>query len=91
MNLKTAPPINRVIMIVIALMVIAVIVPLALGMIAIMDEVLVTVPFNLTGLNETQLPLKNVVEPSILILLTVLLPILVVIGLIIYFLPSRTT
>lgn len=84
-----APPVNRVIMIVIALMVIAIIVPLAIGMIAVMDEVLITVPFNTTGLNETQLPLKDVVDPSIIILLTVLLPILAVIGIIMYFLPSK--
>ena len=77
-------------MIVITLMVIAVIVPLAIGMIAVMEEVLVTVPFNMTGLNETQLPLKTVVDPSLIILLTVLLPILAVIGIIMYFLPSKT-
>ncbi|QYW08116.1 His1-like major capsid protein [Lokiarchaeota virus WyrdV1] len=85
-----APPVNRVIMIAIALMVIAVIVPLAIGMIAVMDEVLITVPFNLTGLNETQLPLKSVVDPSLIVLLTVLLPILAVIGLIMYFLPRKS-
>jgi len=85
-----APPVNRVIMIAIALMVIAVIVPLAIGMIVIMGEVLITVPFNMTGLNETQLPLKEVADPSLIILLTVLLPILAIIGLIMYFLPSKS-
>ena len=85
-----APPVNRVIMIVIALMVIGVVLPLGIGMIAIMDEVLISVPFNMTGLNETQLPLSEVVDPSIIVLLTVLLPILAVIGIIMYFLPSKS-
>ena len=85
-----APPVNRVIMIVIALMVIGVIFPLGLGMVAIMGDVLITVPFNLTGLNETQLPLSEIADPSIIVLLTVLLPILAVIGMIMYFLPSRS-
>ena len=77
-------------MIVIALMVIAVIVPLAIGMIAVMGDTLITVPFNMTGLNETQLPLSELADPAILVLMTVLLPILAVIGLIMYFLPRRT-
>jgi len=85
-----APPVSRVVMIVIALMVIAVIVPLAIGMIAVMDEVLITVPFNMTGLNETQLPLKSVADPALLVLLMTLLPILAIIGLIMYFLPKKT-
>ena len=85
-----APPVNRVIMIVIALMVIGVVLPLGIGMIAIMDKVLISVPFNMTGLNETQLPLSEVVDPSIIVLLTVLLPILAVIGIIMYFLPSKS-
>ncbi|GAH40241.1 unnamed protein product, partial [marine sediment metagenome] len=76
--------------VVIVLMVIAIVLPLGIGMIAIMDEVLITVPFNMTGLNETQLPLKSVVDPSLIVLLTILLPILAVIGIIMYFLPKKT-
>ncbi|QYW08115.1 His1-like major capsid protein [Lokiarchaeota virus WyrdV1] len=79
-----APPVNRVIMIVIALMVIAVIIPLAIGMIAVMDLAVITYPNGSTGV------LKDVADPAVIILLTVLLPILAVIGLIMYFLPSRT-
>ena len=78
-----APPVNRVIMIVIALMVIAVIIPLALGMIAVMEYAVVTYP------NGTETTLANVVDPAVIILLTVLLPILVIIGLIMYFLPGK--
>ena len=80
-----APPVNRVIMIVIALMVIGVVFPLGLGMIAIMDKALITLP------NGSQVALDSVVDPSVIVLLTVLLPILAVIGIIMYFLPSKTT
>jgi len=78
-----APPVNRVIMIAIALMVIAVIVPLAIGMIAIIGDTLITLP------NGTQVALDTVADPSVIILLTVLLPILAIIGLIMYFLPGK--
>lgn len=80
--------IRQVIMVVVALMVIGLIFPLGLGMTAIAGDVLITVPFNMTGLNETQLALKYVVDPSILTLLTTLLPILAVIGITIAFLPK---
>ena len=80
-----APPVNRVVMIVIALMVIAVIIPLALGMIAVMDLAVVTYP------NGTTTTLGQVADPAVLVLLTVLLPILVIIGLIMYFLPGKET
>ena len=80
-----APPVNRVIMIVIALMVIGVIFPLGLGMIAIMGDALITLP------NGTQVALDTVADPSVIILLTVLLPILAVVGMIMYFLPGKTT
>ena len=75
-------------MIVISLMVIGLIFPLGLGMVSIAGDVMITVPFNMTGLNETQLPLSSVVDPTILTLLTVLLPILAVIGITIAFLPK---
>ena len=79
-----APPVNRVIMIVIALMVIGVIFPLGLGMIAIMGDALITLP------NGSQVALDTVADPSVIILLTVLLPILAVVGMIMYFLPGKT-
>ena len=75
-------------MIVIGLMVIGLILPLGLGMVAIAGDVLIDVPFNMTGLNETQLPLSELISPAILTLLTILLPILAVIGITIKFLPG---
>jgi len=79
-----APPVSRVVMIVIALMVIAVIIPLAIGMIAVMDTAVVTYP------NGTETTLKAVADPALLVLLMTLLPILAIIGLIMYFLPGKT-
>jgi len=80
--------VKQVILIVVALMVIGLILPLGLGMTAIAGDVMITVPFNMTGLNETQLALKYIIDPAVLTLLTVLLPILAVIGIAVAFIPK---
>lgn len=69
-------------MIVISLVVIAVIFPLGLGLISAAGDSNVTV-------NGVATPLSTLVDPAVLTLLTVLLPILAVIGIVLYFLPSR--
>ena len=72
---------QKVILISIALIVIAIILPIGLAYIGSADLVNVTLPGG-----EVK-ALKDVVDPSIITLLTILLPILVVIGIIMYFIP----
>jgi len=89
-----APPqIKTIIMAVVSLMVIALMFPLGLGLISLAGDYVITagVAFNATGADEaaiTQVLLSDVVDPSVIMLLTVLLPILAVIGVIMYFVPS---
>ena len=71
-----------VILIAISLIVIAIILPIGLAYIGSADLVVVTLP------NGTQVALADAVDPAVLTLLTVLLPILVVIGIIMYFIPK---
>ena len=89
-----APPgVKPIIMAVVSLMVIALMFPLGLGLISMAGDYVITVgvPFNATGQDEAaiiQVLLSDVVDPSVIMLLTVLLPILAVIGVIMYFVPS---
>ena len=89
-----APPgVKPIIMAVVSLMVIALMFPLGLGLISMAGDYIITVgtAFNATGLDEAAVPavlLSDVVDPSVIMLLTVLLPILAVIGIIMYFVPS---
>lgn len=76
-----APPVKQVIMVVVSLMVIALIFPLALGLISAAGDTLITI-------NGTAQPLSELADPSVITLLTVLLPVLAVIGLIMYFIPK---
>lgn len=78
MALKT----NQIIMIVVSLVIIAVILPLGLGLVSAMGDVNVTV-------NGVPTPLSELVDPTVLTLLTTLLPILVVVGIAMYYIPSR--
>ena len=83
-----APPgVKPIIMAVVSLMVIALMFPIGLGLISMAGDYQISA-FNATGLNETAVILSDVVDPSVIMLLTVLLPILAVIGIIMYFVPS---
>ena len=79
--------VKNVILIAISLIVIATILPLAIGLIANAGNTILT-PFNATGLNESAILLSDVADPSVITLLTILLPILAVIGITMYFLPK---
>jgi len=65
--------VKGVIMIAVSLMVIALILPLGLGLISGAGDTMITV-------NGTSTALSELVDPSVLVLLTVLIPILAVIG-----------
>ena len=71
--------VKQVILIAVSLIVIATILPLAIGLISIADEVIIE-----TATNKT---LGDVADPAVITLLTVLLPVLAVIGITMYFLP----
>jgi len=71
--------VKQVILIAVSLIVIATILPLAIGLISIADQVII----NATS-GET---LGDVADPAVITLLTVLLPVLAVIGITMYFLP----
>lgn len=74
---------SDVIYIAISLIVIAIILPIGLAYIGSADSTTVTLP------NGTAVALSTVVDPAVLTLLTILLPILVVIGIIMYFIPRQ--
>ena len=78
---------RNVITIAVSLMVIALILPLGLGLLAIAGDTIM-VPFNITGVNESAVLLKNVIDPSVLTLLTILIPILAVIGIAVSFITT---
>ena len=83
-----APPgVKPIIMAVVSLMVIALMFPLGLGLISMAGDYII-VAANATGAGEAAVLLSDVVDPSVIMLLTVLLPILAVIGIIMYFVPS---
>lgn len=71
--------VKEVIMVGVALLVIALILPLGLGLLGLAGDS-VLVGFNATGLNESAITLTDAVDPSIMTLLSVLIPILAVIG-----------
>jgi len=91
-----APPgVKPIIMAVVSLMVIALMFPLGLGLISMAGDYVLVVGniFNETGIDEAavaEVLLSDVVDPSVIMLLTVLLPILAVIGVIMYFVPSSS-
>lgn len=72
--------VRSVIGVVISLVVIAVVLPLGIGLISAMGDTMVTI-------NGTAVALSTVVDPTVITLLTVLLPILAVIGIILAFIP----
>lgn len=71
---------SDVILLVVALVVIAVVLPIGIGLISAMGETTVTI-------NNVTKTLAEIVDPTVLTLLTVLLPILSVVGIIMYFIP----
>ena len=86
-----APPgVKPIIMAVVSLMVIALMFPLGLGLISMAGDYVI-VAANATGASEAAVLLSDVVDPSVIMLLTVLLPILAVIGIIMYFVPSSSS
>ena len=72
---------GAVILISIALIVIAIVLPIGLAYIGQADTTVVTLP------NGSEVLLKEAVDPAVITLLTILLPILVVIGIIMFFIP----
>jgi len=75
--------VENIIIIAISMMVIAVILPLALGLLAIAGE---TVISNVSG---NVVYFKDAVDPSVLTILTVLVPILAVVGIAITFIKVK--
>jgi len=74
--------VQKVILIAISLIVIATILPLAIGLISTAGDTLIS---NVSGVEKT---LSDVADPSVITLLTILLPVLAVIGITMYFLPK---
>jgi len=72
---------NKVIMLAVALMVVAVIYPIALGLISAAGDTIVNSATNAT--------LADVADPAVITLLTVLLPIIAIIAVVLFFLPGN--
>ena len=73
---------KNVITIAVSLMVIALILPLGLGLLAIAGDVIIS---NVSG---TVVYLKDAIDPAVLTLLTILIPILAVIGIAVSFISA---
>ncbi len=69
-------------MLAISLIIVAIIFPIALGLIGVAGDVVIS---NISGVVKT---LSDVIDPTVLILLTVLLPIIAIIAVVMYFLPK---
>ena len=81
---------RKVITLAVALIIVAVIFPIALGLIANAGNTIISVPvFNSTPVDT---PLTDLIDPTVLVLLVVLLPIIAIIAVVMMFLPkSRKT
>ena len=77
--------VKYIIMAVVALIVIAVLFPIGLGLIGNAGNTLVAIV--IANGSTVLTPLSELVDPTVLILLTVLVPILAVIGIVMFFLP----
>ena len=73
--------INKIIMFAVALIIVAVIFPIALGLLAVAGDVIVNTTTNAT--------LADVLDPTVLTLLVVLLPIIAIIAVVMMFLPQK--
>ena len=80
--------VRGVITIAVSLIVVALILPLGLGLLAMAGSTVMTVA-NATGLNESAILISDVLDPSVLTLLTILIPILAVIGIAVGFISTR--
>ncbi len=76
-----ASDIKRVILIAVALMVIGIIIPIAIGLIAGAGDVVVDSATNAT--------LAEVADPSVVLMIEVLIPIIAVIAIVLMFLPTK--
>jgi hypothetical protein len=85
---KLGMSIKQIISIAVSLIVVALILPLGLGLLGIAGDT-VLVAYNATGLNESAITLAGAIDPSVLTLLTVLIPILAVIGIAVAFVSTR--
>ncbi len=79
---------NKVIMLAVALIIVAVIFPIALGLIGTAGNTIVSTTGG-AGANETVL-LSEVIDPTVLTLLVVLLPIIAIIAVVMMFLPKSS-
>jgi len=75
--------VRSVVMIAVSLLVIAIVLPLGLGYLATADEYLVS---NVSG---NEIYLADVIDPSVITILTILIPILAVIGIAIGFISMK--
>jgi hypothetical protein len=73
--------VKYVILVAIAMIVIAVIAPIGIGLLSGADQTMVTV-------NGTPQPLTTLADPAVITLLTVLLPILAIVGIAMGFIPK---
>ena len=78
---------KKIIGLAVALIIIAVIFPIALGLIGNAGNIVVTTTGG-AGLNET-LTLSEVIDPTVLVLLVTLLPIIAIIAVVMMFLPKN--
>lgn len=76
-----ASDIKRVILIAVALMVIGIIIPIAVGLIANAGNVIVDSVTNAT--------LADIADPSVVLMIEVLIPIIAVIAIVLMFLPTK--
>lgn len=79
---------NTVVLLAVTLMVIAIVLPIGLAYIGSLDQYTHTY-INATSGNETTVHLNQIIDPAVITLLTILLPILVVIGIIMYYIPRN--
>lgn len=78
---------KRIVEMVVALVIIAVLLPIGIGLVSVMGEIGVTY----TAANGSQITaaLSTLVDPTVLTLLTTLLPIIVAIGIAMYFMERK--
>ncbi len=81
-----APKIKDVILLAVALMVVAVIFPIALGLIGNSGNSFIS--NSTVGNITTTTILSDVIDPSVITLLTILLPIIAIIAVVLFFLPT---
>ena len=71
--------VKGVILIAISIVIVALIFPLALGLLGMAGDTILVV-YNATGLNESAITMADAVDPAVMTLVSVLIPILAIIG-----------